>query len=116
MFEKNITLEHLIVGDKRSIGLQFKADCVLVALAEGLHDVMWSCKFSMYFIPKSRVNIALLSETFKGITWVNENYFSGSRPFPTKNNSANFKQTEHPEAVYKVEATRAGWGVVCLTW
>lgn len=53
----------------------------------------------MYFIPNNRDNVALIFKTFKGIAWVNGNYFFGSRPLPTKNNSENFKQTEHPTPV-----------------
>ncbi|MDM9630087.1 site-specific tyrosine recombinase/integron integrase [Robiginitalea aurantiaca] len=99
MLEKSITLKHILVGDKRSIGLQFRADRVLVALVERLPEVGWSDEFGMYFIPNSRDNIALIFKTFKGIAWVNGNYFFGSRPLPTKNNSEKFKQTEHPTPV-----------------
>ena len=95
MLEKSITLKHLLIGQQRCIGLQFKADRVLVALVERLPEVAWSDEFGMYFIPNNRDNVALIFKTFKGIAWVNGNYFFGSRPLPTNNNSENFKQTEH---------------------
>ena len=97
MLEKSITLKHLLIGQQRCIGLQFKADRVLVSLVERLPGVAWSDEFGMYFIPNSRDNVSLIFKTFKSIAWVNGNYFFGSRPLLTKNRSDNFKRTEHPK-------------------
>ncbi|MGB5404553.1 MAG: site-specific tyrosine recombinase/integron integrase [Robiginitalea sp.] len=99
MLEKSITLKHLLIGQERCIGLQFRADRVLIALVDRLPNVAWSDEYSMYFLPNNRNNVSLIFKTFKGIAWVNGNYFFGSRPVPTKNTSQIFKQVEHP--VYK---------------
>ena len=97
MLEKSITLKHLLIGQERCIGLQFRADRVLIALVDRLPNVAWSDEYSMYFLPNNRNNVSLIFKTFKGIAWVNGNYFFGSRPVPTKNTSQIFKQVEHPE-------------------
>jgi site-specific recombinase XerD len=99
VLEKSITLKHLLIGQERCIGLQFRADRVLIALVERLPNVAWSDEYSMYFLPNNRNNVSLIFKTFKGNAWVNGNYFFGSRPVPTKNFSQNFKQVERPEHI-----------------
>jgi site-specific recombinase XerD len=99
VLEKSITLKHLLIGQERCIGLQFRADRVLIALVERLPNVAWSDEYSMYFLPNNRNNVSLIFKTFKGIAWVNGNYFFGSRPVPTKNASQNFKQVGRPEHI-----------------
>ncbi|MBC2839733.1 site-specific tyrosine recombinase/integron integrase [Robiginitalea sp. SC105] len=103
MLNKSITLKHLLIGDERCIGLQFKADRVLIALVEQLPDVAWSDPFGMYFIPNTLQNLKLLFSKFKGIAWINGNYFFGSKPIPDYQPADRFAQRQETWERLKAE-------------
>lgn len=89
MLSKNVTLRHLVVKEKKQIGFQFSHDKVVDALIQSLPNVTWSEDFAMYFVPNKRENISLIFEKFKGVAWVNGNYFfdtkkMGDEPTPIK--------------------------------
>lgn len=101
MPEKSITLKHLLIDGKRCIGLQFKADRVLIALVERLPNMAWSDRYNMYYIPNHRENISLIFKTFKGIAWVNGNYFFNSKPIAARNNAEKFERNKPSNPVGK---------------
>ena len=72
-----ITLKHLFIKGEKKIGLQFYPNKVLNALVKGLPNVKWSNSFSMAHLPNTKENLDLIFETFKGVAWVNCNYFLG---------------------------------------
>ncbi len=72
---KSITLKHLVINNKRCIGLQFYTDKVLNALVERLPNVYFSEKFSMYYLPNNKISLGLIFKTFRGVAWVNGGYF-----------------------------------------
>ncbi len=94
MPEKSITLKHLLINRERYIGLQFKADKVLIALVERLPNIAWSQQYDMYYIPNHRENVSLIFKTFKGIAWVNGNYFFNSKPITARNNTEKFERNK----------------------
>jgi site-specific recombinase XerD len=73
--QKSITLKHLLVEQKKCIGLQFSTNRVIQALVETLPDISWSQEFGMFYIPNNKNNLELIFKTFNGVAWVNGNYF-----------------------------------------
>lgn len=75
MERKYITLKHLMIDDRKCIGLQFYTDKVLQALVNDLPDVKWSGEFSMSYILNTHKALDSIFKKFKGVAWVNCNYF-----------------------------------------
>ncbi len=76
---RNITLKHLLIDDKKCIGLQFNSDKVVQALIDKLPNPNWSRQFAMFYVPNTKINLELIFKTFKGVAWVNGNYFFAER-------------------------------------
>lgn len=72
---KSITLKHLLINQKKCIGLQFSTNKVIQAMVDTLPNVNWSKEFAMYYIPNNKVNLELIFKTFQGVAWVNGNFF-----------------------------------------
>lgn len=73
--KKNITLKHLFVAQKKSIGLHFHADRIISALLRELPDVQWSEEFGMHYILNTKANLDSVFSVYKGVAWINCNYF-----------------------------------------
>lgn len=76
---RNITLKHLLVDQKRCIGLQFYPDKVLNALIKSLPDLKWSDQFGMAYVPNTPKHFDAIFNTFKGVAWLNCAHFSNKR-------------------------------------
>ncbi len=76
---KHITLKHLLINQQKMIGLQFYPNKVIQALIKELPDVTWSDRFGMVYIANTQENQNLIFKTFKGVAWVNCNYFFKNR-------------------------------------
>ena len=74
---KHITLNHLLIGGEKQIGLRFYPDKVLNAVVKGLPGLTWSDEFGMPYLPNSKGNLNLIFETFRGVAWLNGNSFFG---------------------------------------
>ncbi len=72
---KHITLYHLLIDNKKYIGLKFPADKILTSLVRDLKDINWNDEFSMYCVPNNKYNIDAIFNQFRGIAWINTNYF-----------------------------------------
>lgn len=72
---RSVTLKHLLIKEKRYIGLQFNTDKVIHALVKQLPDVKWSNSFNMAYISNTRENLNQIFKIFNGVVWVNCNYF-----------------------------------------
>lgn len=72
---RSITLRHLLIDDRKHIGLQFKSDKVVQALVEKLPGVSWNEEYGIYHIPNNKSNLGILFSTFRGEVWINGNYF-----------------------------------------
>jgi len=77
--EKSITLKHLLIKKQQCIGLQFNTDKVIEALIKQLPDPKWSKEFNMAYIFNTKSNLNLIFEKFRGVAWVNCNYFFQDR-------------------------------------
>ncbi|WP_370458260.1 tyrosine-type recombinase/integrase [Cellulophaga sp. L1A9] len=72
---KSITLKHLLINQKKFIGIQFSTNKVIQALIDTLPDVSWSQEFAMFYVPNTTANLKLIYRTFQGVAWVNGNFF-----------------------------------------
>lgn len=72
---RSVTLKHLLIKEKRYIGLQFNTDKVIHALVKQLPDAKWSNTYNMAYIANSKDNLNLIFEIFNGVVWVNCNHF-----------------------------------------
>ena len=77
---QSITLKHLLIKNKKCIGLQFRNNKVLQALVDGLPNASWSDTYGMFYIPNNKNNLELIFKTFRGVAWVNGNFFFLERP------------------------------------
>ena len=72
---RNVTLKHLLIKEKRFIGLQFNTDKVIHSLVKQLPDVKWSNTYNMAYIVNNKENLNLIFDLFTGVAWVNCNHF-----------------------------------------
>jgi len=84
-FKKNITLKHLLIGEEKQIGLQFHPDKVIQALVKSLPGVKWSNKYGMVYLKNTKANLNAIFAAFKGVAWINCNYFFPNRPIRHNN-------------------------------
>jgi len=77
--KKLITLKHLLIKNKPCIGLQFNSDKVIHALIKELPTPKWSKLYNMVYIPNTKANISLIFNKFRGVAWINCNYFYQDR-------------------------------------
>ena len=73
--QKSVTLKHLLIDQKKCIGLQFNPSKVVQALIDTLPNVSWSSEFLMFYVSNNKTNLDLIFKTFHGVAWVNGNYF-----------------------------------------
>lgn len=82
---RSVTLKHLLIKDKRYIGLQFNTDKIIHALVKQLPNVKWSNEFNMAYILNSNQNLNEIFSIFSGVVWVNCNYFFDKKPINDNN-------------------------------
>ncbi len=84
-----ITLKHLLIADRKCIGLQFPPDKVIHGLVKGLDNPRWSPKYSMVFVLNTKKNLDQIFSQFRGVAWVNCGHF-----FPNKT-----RKNDHNEVI-----------------
>lgn len=82
---RSVTLKHLLIKDRKCIGMQFYTDKVIQALLKELPDIKWSNEYNMAFLPNTKSNLDNIFSIFRGVVWVNCNYFFDKAP--TKNSN-----------------------------
>jgi integrase/recombinase XerD len=99
-FKKSITLKHLLINETRCIGIQFQPDKVVNALLKELPNIKWSNDFNLPYVPNTKANIGLIYQKFRGVAWVNTNYFFSHRRISNDNEEINvdwFRRRKLPE-------------------
>lgn len=76
---KSITLKNLLINEEKKIGIQYHPDKVIQALLKELPGIKWSKEFGMAYLPNTNLNVTLVFKKFKGVAWVNGNYFFQKR-------------------------------------
>ena len=74
-FNQQITLKHLLINNKKCIGLQFYTNKVLNVIVKELNGIEWNDEFNMYFLPNNKANLDSIYNLFRGIAWINSKYF-----------------------------------------
>ena len=82
---KSITLRHLLIDDTKQIGMQFYPDKVIQALVKQLPNLKWSATYGMAYILNTKENLTEIFEKFRGVAWVNCNYFFVDRQLRYEN-------------------------------
>ena len=77
---KQITLRHILLENRKYIGLQFYPNKVVNALTKDLSNVSWSNAHDMFLVPNKSKNLNAIFNTFRGIAWVNCKYFFPDKP------------------------------------
>ncbi|MFC5194760.1 tyrosine-type recombinase/integrase [Bizionia hallyeonensis] len=74
-FRQHIALKHLLIDNKKYIGLQFYSNKALDILVKQLKNVNWSDEFNMYRVPNNKNQLDEIYNTFRGVAWVDSKYF-----------------------------------------
>ncbi|WP_274474600.1 site-specific tyrosine recombinase/integron integrase [Mangrovimonas aestuarii] len=72
---KHITLKHLLIDNKKYIGLKFGSDKVLNSMIKELEGISWNNEFGMYYLDNNKQNLDAIFNLFRGVAWINTNYF-----------------------------------------
>jgi site-specific recombinase XerD len=83
-----VTLKHLLINNRKQIGLQFYPNKVVQLVIKNLPNVKWSNTYNMAYVVNTKINLNLIFENFKGIAWINSGHF-----FNTKNTSTGYEST-----------------------
>ncbi len=86
---KQITLKYLLIHKKRCIGIKFYPDKVIQSLIKELSNPKWSEKFGMVYLEYSKDNLNKIFSLFKGVAWINCNYFFTDQPIKKNNTPVN---------------------------
>lgn len=82
-----VTLKHLLINDRKQIGLQFYPNKLVQLVIKGLPDVKWSATYQMAYIRNSKINLDIILERFKGVAWINFGHFFNNKDVPTGHES-----------------------------
>ena len=77
---KRVTLKHVVINNKKMIGMQFYPDKVLQALIKQLPSAKWHNEANLACILNSPQNLSLIYFTFKGVAYIDGKYFYRNKP------------------------------------
>ncbi len=75
-----ITLKHLLIDEKKCIGLQFQQDNVISTIVKSLPEAKWSETYKVTYVTNTQENVNKIFNRLKGIAWINCNYFYRDKP------------------------------------
>jgi len=78
--ERQVTIKHLYINQRKTIGIQFRPDQVIQNLIKSLPGIKWSPYYGMAILPNTANDLNTIFDTFKGIAWVNCSHFFPNRP------------------------------------
>lgn len=78
-YRSSISLKHLLIDNKKCVGLQFSTNKVIQALVDSMPNVLWSQHYGMFYVINNSQNLKLIYKIFRGVAWVNGNYFFHDR-------------------------------------
>ncbi len=94
-----ITLKHLLIDNTKYIGLKFQSDKVINSLIKEINGVNWNTEFNMFCVVNSKVNLEAIFNLFRGVAWINTNYFfqkSNSKNLNEEFNVEWFRKRQNP--------------------
>jgi site-specific recombinase XerD len=102
--QKTITLKHLLIDNKRQIGIQFYPDKIIQLVTKKLNGVKWSQHYNMAYIQNTEQNLDQIFNEFKGIAWVNSSYLFDKKPINQDNENLvldKFRNKSYKEGLKK---------------
>jgi len=79
---RTIAIRHLLIDNKRCIGIIHQQDPTLEAITHSLQDYAWSSKYKMAYTPNTKQHLDAIFNRFKGVAWVNTTHFFKNTPKP----------------------------------
>ena len=95
-----ITIRHLIVNNKRMIGLEYNNNPTIQALVDTF-DVGWDENLSMNYVENNITNLNKIYSIFKGVAWINGKYFFKDKPINTKIDEPNYTSIKNKKTKYE---------------
>ena len=92
-----ITLKHLLIGNKKMIGLKFYPNKIVQTIVKGLPNIKWSNKFNMAYLPNTKENVDTIFQDFRGVAWINSGNFFNKDKQPNKNEAISLKKYRERE-------------------
>ena len=77
---KQVFLRHHLIDGVKMIGIEYRQDKVIHALAMGLSGAKWDNDLNCILVGNNPTQIGAIFSAFKGVAWVNGKYFFGDRP------------------------------------
>jgi site-specific recombinase XerD len=74
-YKFQITLKHLLIEQKKQIGLKFEYNKSIALILKGNNDFKWSDYYNMFYCINTRKNLNWIFNMFKGIAWINTQGF-----------------------------------------
>lgn len=74
-FNHHISLKHLLIENKRQIGLKFNQSDLIDSILKGNPQFKWSEYYQMFYCHNNKVNLNWIYNIFKGVAWVNGQSF-----------------------------------------
>jgi site-specific recombinase XerD len=90
----HITLKHLMIDRQKMIGLQFQPNKLIQTVIKSLPNPKWSEEFGMVYIKNTKENTHKIFQNFRGIAWVNCQYFYSNRKSRYDNSPINYQSVK----------------------
>jgi site-specific recombinase XerD len=87
-----VTLKHLLIDNKKMVGLKFYPNKIVQTIVKGLPNIKWSNQFNMAYLPNTKENVDTIFEDFRGVAWINSGNFFNKNKQPNKNPSISLKK------------------------
>lgn len=78
--QRMISLKHIYYQNEKFIGLKFYADKVIQAMVKELNDPKWHNESGCVIIKNSKENLDQIFKKFRGVAWINCQYFFKDQP------------------------------------
>ncbi len=92
-----VTLKHIYYQDAKYIGLKFYPDKVIQALVKELPQPRWHAESSCVIVKNTKENLTRIFQTFRGVAWVNGQFFFSNRPINQGNSDLSVDRFRHRE-------------------
>jgi site-specific recombinase XerD len=95
-----VTLKHLLINNRKQIGLQFYPNRIIQLVIKDLPNVKWSKAFNMAYIENTKQNLDIILKSFKGVAWINSNHFFYAKTNSNTNKSISldkFRKRQLPD-------------------
>ncbi len=74
-FPKSVILKHIVIENKRCIGLHFHSIRAINAIMQELHFFNWNDEFSIYYIENNLGNLEDINKLIRTVNWINAKLF-----------------------------------------